>query len=166
MWKKIYSYFKKYPAQQKFIHITLSYGLSIKNEKIYCGNIELSPSKIARALNIDRRAILNAVKIIDENEELKNFFSYLKPTANFKEVAGIMEWGVIEIIPQDASMPGILADISKIIATENISIRQAVVDDYIIAEEPRLYIITEKPLSGRIINKIRKSKGVKGVITY
>jgi len=166
MWKKIYSYFERYPAQQKVVAAMLSYGLSVKNNKIYCGNIQLSASKMARALKVDRRAIMNTIETITKTKELAQFFSNLIPTCNFKEVASSMKWGVIEIIPEDASMPGILADVARIIAGENISIRQAIVDDYMLSQEPRLYIITERPLKGKMIEKIRKAKGVKGVVTY
>ena len=40
----------------------------------------------------------------------------LQPTCHLKEVAPQMNWGVVEIIPIDASMPGILASVSSIIA--------------------------------------------------
>lgn len=166
MWRKIYSTFRKFPAQQKVVEAMLSYGLSIKNGKIYCGDIELSISKMARALDVDRRVIVNTIETISESRELSQLFENLSPTANFRDAAAIMEWGVIEIIPKDASMPGILAGVADIIAEENISIRQAIVDDYMIAEEPKLYIITEEPLSPETVAKIKKVRGVKGVITY
>jgi len=167
MWKKlIWKYFGKYPAQQKVIQTMLSYGLKVKDGKIYCGRIELSFSKIARAIGVDRRAVMSAVETIEKEKELKKIFSYLKPTSHFKEIAPKMKWGVVEIIPTNASMPGILADVSKIIADENISIRQAVVDDYDITEEPKLFIITEKPLPAHLIKKLGKAKGVKGLVIY
>lgn len=60
----------------------------------------------------------------------------------------------------------ILADVANIIANEKINIRQAIVDDYDITEEPKLFIITEKPLSARLIKKLGKAKGVKGLVIY
>jgi predicted regulator of amino acid metabolism with ACT domain len=77
-----------------------------------------------------------------------------------------MGWGVVEIIPQDASMPGILSNVSSIIAKEQISIRQAIVDDYQLSEEPKLFIVTEKTLPGRLLTQLRGAQGVKGVATY
>jgi predicted regulator of amino acid metabolism with ACT domain len=77
-----------------------------------------------------------------------------------------MKWGVIEIIPADPSMPGILADVATIIATNNISIRQAIVDDFEFTEEPRLYIITEKQIPGTLLSTIRNARGVKAVLIY
>jgi hypothetical protein len=77
-----------------------------------------------------------------------------------------MNWGVIEIIPKDPSMPGILADVAKEVADATISIRQAIVDDFEFSEEPRLFIVTEKQVPGLLIPKIRKIKGVKAVVIY
>ena len=166
MWEDVLEYFKKYPAQQRVMETLLSYGLSIKDGRVYCGDIELSFSKIARAIGVDRRAVMNAVETVERNKKMKKIFSSLQPTCSFKELAPKMSWGIVEIIPVNASMPGILADVSKMIADEKISIRQANVDDYVITEEPKLYIITEKPLPPRLIKKLRKAKGVKGVTVY
>ena len=75
-----------------------------------------------------------------------------------------MKWGIVEIVPTDASIPGILADVAKIIASEGI--RQANVDDYMITKEPKLFIVTEKILPSNLIKKLKKGKGVKGVTVY
>jgi len=61
------------PQPQILYHYLLSYGLCIKDGKIYCGNIELSFSKIARAIGVDRRVVMNTVETIEKNKELKNF---------------------------------------------------------------------------------------------
>lgn len=144
----------------------LSYGLSVKDGRVYCGSIELSFSKIARAIGVDRRAVMGAIETIEENRELKKIFSLLRPTCSFQELAPEMKWGVVEILPTDASMPGILAGVASILTEERISIRQANVDDYVIAEEPKLFIVTEKTLPPRLIRKLGKARGVRGVTVY
>lgn len=166
MWKDISKYFKDCPKRKKVAQKMLEYGLKIRNNKICCGEIELSDSKIARALNIDRRAVAATVEIISKVPELNEIFSKLVPTCHLKDVAPEMNWGVIEIIPKDPSLPGILADVAAIIANNNISIRQAIVDDFELSEEPRLFIVTEKQIPGRLIPKIRKTNGVKAVLIY
>lgn len=166
MWRQFAKYFNKYPKRKKLAQKMLEYGLRVKDEKIYCGEIELSDSKLARGFDIDRRIILDTIKTINENEELKKVFSNLNPTCLLKDVASKMKWGVIEIIPTDASMPGIIADTSTIISDNKISIRQVVVDDFELSEEPRLFIVTEKQVPGSLISKIRNAKGVKAVIVY
>ena len=166
MWKKIYAYFKKYPAQGRVVEMLLTYGLRVQGKKIFCGRIELSDAKIARAAGVDRRAVVSAIETINSQKELKKIFLSLQPTCHLKESAPQMGWGVIEIIPQDASMPGILSSVSSIIAKEQISIRQAIVDDYQLSEEPKLFIVTEKTLPGRLLTQLRDAPGVKGVVTY
>ena len=166
MWRQFAKYFNKYPKRKKLAQKMLEYGLNVKDEKIYCGNIELSDSKLSRAFDIDRRIILDTIKTINENEDLKKVFSNLNPTCLLKDVASKMKWGVIEIIPTDASMPGIIADVSTMIANKKISIRQVVVDDFELSEEPRLFIVTETQIPGSLLSKIKDAKGVKAVVVY
>ena len=122
--------------------------------------------KIARAFELDRRIINSTMDTIMEIEELKKVFSNLKPTCSLKDVAPEMNWGVIEIIPADPSMPGILANVATIVADAKVSIRQAIVDDFEFTEEPRLFIVTEKQVPGILIPKIRKINGDKGLFVY
>ena len=166
MWKQLSKYFQDYPKQKIVAQKMLEYGLRIHNNSVYCGEIELSDSKVARALEVDRRAITATVGTISSNSELKQIFSKLLPTCNLKLVATDLKWGVIEIIPSDPSMPGIVAEVADIIAKNNISIRQAIVDDFELSDEPRLFIITEKQIPGNLIPKIRQSKGVKALLIY
>ena len=166
MWRKIARYFNRYPKRRKLAQKLLEYGLAIKENRIYCGEIELSYSKMARAFCIDRRIVNDTITIIMRERDLKKVFSKLKPTCHLKEVAPEMNWGVVEIVPEDPSMPGILADVATLIANNNISIRQAIVDDFELLEEPRLFIVTEEQIPGELIPKIRRAKGVKAVLIY
>ena len=166
MWKKIAKYFDKYPKRKKLAQKLIEYGLSVKEGKIFCDQVELSDSKIARAFQIDRRIIKATIKTIVDKKDLERIYARLKPTCHLKDVAEVMNWGVIEIIPEDPSMPGIVADVSQIIAQNNISIRQLIVDDFELSEEPRLFIVTEKQIPGRLLPKIKNAKGVKAVLIY
>ena len=166
MWKNIAKYFNRYPGRKKIAQKMLEYGLRVKDHKIYCAEIEISDSKMARALGVDRRAIAATIDVISKEPELNKVFLKLTPTCHLKDVASVMKWGVIEIIPGDPSIPGIVADVATIIAQAKISIRQAIVDDFELSEEPRLFIITEKQIPGSLIPKIRKAKGVKAVLIY
>jgi len=166
MWRKLAKYFNAYPKRRKLAQKLLEYGLRVDNNKMYCGEIELSDSKIGRALDIDRRIIASTIESINETEELKKVFSRLKPTCKLLDVAPEMGWGVIEIIPSDPRMPGILARVATVVAEAKISIRQAIVDDFELSEEPRLFIVAEKQVPGTLIPKIRSLEGVKAVVIY
>jgi uncharacterized protein len=166
MWKQIEQHFKGYPSRAIIAQKMLEYGIKTKNHKLYIGTIELSDSKVARAFGVDRRAITATLDTINKEPELQKIYSNLLPTCHLKEVAPHMNWGVIEIIPEDPSTPGLLAEVATIIAAHNISIRQAISDDFEFSEEPRLFIVTEKQLPGILIPKIRQVKGVKAVLIY
>ncbi len=166
MWKQFAKYFNAFPKRRKIAQKLLEYGLRVEGKRIYCGPVELSDSKIARALDVDRRAIAATIEVILNEPELKKVFTKLRPTCHLKDVAPNMNWGVIEIIPSDPSLPGIVADVAKIIADNEISIRQATVDDFELQEEPRLFIVTDQPIPGILIPTIRKAKGVKALLIY
>ena len=164
--QKIDEHFEKYPIQRKVVYNLLTYGLRIKGNKIYCGPIEISDSKFARAIDIDRKVVIATIKGLKKDSALEKFFSNLMPTCSLQESAPLIGWGVLEIIPDDPSTPGIIACVSSVLSEENISIRQAIGNDYSLSQEPRLYIITEKPVPASLLNKIKKIKGIKGISIF
>jgi predicted regulator of amino acid metabolism with ACT domain len=166
MWRTIAKYFNRYPKRKKLAQKLLEYGLKVDDNRIYCGEIVLSDSKISRAFKIDRRIVSSTIETIINKDDLIKVFSKLTPTCHLRDVAPVMNWGVIEIIPKDPSIPGILADVTSIVANAGISIRQAIVDDFELSEAPKLFIVAEKQIPGILIPKIRQVKGVKAVLTY
>jgi hypothetical protein len=164
--RRIDEHFEGYPIQKRIVSALLTYGLRISGEKIYCGPIEISNSKFARAIDVDRRAISSTITNLKRDRLLHRMFSHILPTIDLREVAPLLNWGVIEIVPEDPSLPGILAGVSTILAEEGISIRQAIGNDYELTKDPRLYIITEKAVPAKLIIKMKKIKGVKGVTLY
>lgn len=166
MWMSLSEYFGRYPSQGKVARLLLEYGLRVQGGNVYCGDIELSDTALARAASVDRRIIRSAVETIESNDELLNVYFRLRPTALFREVAPVMGWSAIEIIPVDAQMPGILADVAGVISSAGISIRQAIVDDPELSVEPRLYVITESPVPPELIPAIKKCRGVRSILIH
>lgn len=164
--EKIDEYFEGYYVQKKIAYLLLKYGLKIKEDKIYCGPIEQSNSKLARAISVDYRAVTDTIKKIKKEPDLKEFFSSIEPTPNLKNTASKAGWGVIEIIPENPHLQGIFAGVSKIIADEGISIRQAVGEDYELSEDPRFIIVTEANIPHRLISEIKKVEGIKAITIY
>lgn len=144
----------------------MQYGLRVRDNKVFCYDIEISDTAIARATGVDRRLIATTVKTISSEPGLQEIFSKLTPICHLKDMAPSMGWGVIEIEPDNASKPGILAGVAGIIAKRGISIRQATVDDPEMTDEPRLFIITESMIPVRLIPEIKKVEGVKRIIIY
>ena len=54
----------------------------------------------------------------------------------------------------------------KIIADEEITIRQAIGEDYELTENPRFIVVTESPIPDKLISKIKQVNGIKGITIY
>ncbi|MBI4416440.1 MAG: regulator [Euryarchaeota archaeon] len=164
MWAKLKPYFKGFPAQEKIAQLMVNYGLRVKEDRVYAGEIELTDSAVARAAGVDRRVVTATVETIRKTPILAEFFGKLWPVCHLGNVAPLMGWGAIEILPTNASKPGILAGTSSIIAEAGISVRQVIVDDPEVFEDPRAMLITEKPVPERLLPKLRNLDGVRGVV--
>ncbi len=166
MWEQIKHKFEKYPARMDVARKIIEYGLSVgENGKIYCGDIEINDISIARAAHVDRRSIKATVDIILQDEKLAKIFANITPAGPLvKNVATDLGFGIVEI-EADASNPGIIAHATELIADNGISIRQVHAGDPEIEENPRLIIITEKPIGG-LINQFLRIDGVKRVSIY
>ena len=166
MWDKIANYFEKYPSQAKVARYLLKYGLRIEKDHVYCGDVQIADSSLARAAGVDRRVVKSTIDTIKGDPTLLKFFSQLLPTNHLKNAASAMGWNAIEIVPTNAHEPGIIASVADILSKSSISIRQAIVDDPMTSEEPKLFIVTESQVPTDIIPVIRQAKGVKGVTIY
>ncbi len=167
MWEKINEKFKKYPARIRVAEKMIELGLSLNEDgKIYCGNLKISDKALATAANVDRRVIKSTIDIIKDDEELYNLFRNIIPAGTLlKNIAKNLELGVIEIEVGSES-EGILGTTANLISKKGISIRQAYAEDTELQENPSLIIITEKPVSGDLINEFLKIKGITRVSIY
>ncbi len=166
MWSNISQYFDKYPAQEKVAQMMMELGLSVRDGTPYCANIRLSLSALADACGTDRRIVTATIETIEASKVLKDIFENLQPTCSFKNLAPIMKWGVLEIVPDDVNQSGIISEVSGIIAKEGISIRQFIADDPDVYAEPRAFMVTSTPIPGRLLQKIKSVKGVSAVVIY
>ena len=167
MWEKVNEKFKKYPARLRVAEKMIELGLSLGEDgKIYCGNLKISDKALATSAEVDRRAIKSTIEVILEDDELYNLFSNIIPAGTLlKNIAKNLELGVIEIEVGPES-EGILASTTNLISKKGISIRQAYAEDTELQQNPILTIITEKPVSGDLINEFLKIKGVTRVSIY
>jgi len=166
MWARFRPYFKGFPAQEKVAQIMVSYGLRVHEGHVYAGDIKVSDTSMARAAGVDRRVVTATVVTIEKSPELRAFFDRLRPVCHLREVAPLMDWGAIEIVPTNASKPGILAGVAVIIAEAGISVRQVVMDDPELVDDPHGFIITEAPVPERLLPRIKQVDGVKSVVLH
>lgn len=161
MWEDIAREFGVYPGQSKVARMMIKMGLRVKDGKIYCGEIRLSDVALARSVGVDRRVVRATAETINGSPELMKFFAHLQPVANLSMVAPGMGWGTVEISVDDADQPGILAEVSGIIANAGISVRQAIVEDPELNENPKLFVVTGSEVPPELIPMLRRAKGVR-----
>lgn len=164
MWDRLEEYFSRYPAQSRVAKLMLNRGFAVRDGGVWAGDVALTDTALARAANVDRRVVSSTVETIEDHAELEKVFSQLSPTCHLRDAAPGLGWGVLEIVPTDASRPGILSGVASVIADQGISIRQAIVDDPDFTEEPRLFIITERPVPAELLPEIQGLAGVLEVV--
>jgi len=158
---------QEFPARLKVIRLMIEYGIGVTEDgKVAIGPIEIPDTSIAKAAGVDRRVVRKTVEQILSDENLKRIFTGIKPAGAFlAPIAKELGLYVVEI-RADPTASGIIAEAAKIIASEGISIRQAVAEDPELFPEPKLILVLEKPLSGEGLNKMLKIPHVKSVTAY
>ena len=164
MWQKTRSFFENSPSQLKVAKLIIETGLRVGEDgKIYCGEIEVPATKIAAALGIDRRVVGEMAQAILKTDELKQLFTNLKPAGPLlNSAAPYLGYGVVEIRAKSDAV-GIIAEATALISREGISIRQILAEDAEIYPDPKLILITEKPIPGELLPKLLKIPTVKQV---
>ena len=166
MWQVLIDHFRRYPAQERVVRLMIENGLRIKDGAVCAGTVEVADTAIGRAADVDRRIVRSTIETILQDPRLERVFTRFSPTLHLKDVAPDLGCGVIEVIPTNASQPGILAGVSKAIADARISIRQAIVEDPDFTDEPRLFVVTETRVPSHLIPSLQAVPGVKGVTVY
>jgi uncharacterized protein len=167
MWDRIKHKFDKFPARMSVARKIVELGLRVSESgKIYCDNVEISDLALARSVGVDRRTIKSTVDVIISDSQLSEVFKNIFPAGTLlKNVAKDLGFGVVEI-EAEAGNAGIIARSTELISLEGISIRQAHAGDPEFEENPRLTLITEKPIKGELINEFLNIPGVKRVSIY
>jgi predicted regulator of amino acid metabolism with ACT domain len=167
MWSNIRKHMEGYPERLRVVRVLVENGFSVRNGKIYVNEIEVPPLRVARVAQVDRRTVNETLKAIKANRELRQIFEEIRSAGHsLKEIAKHLDLGVVEITPVDARIPGILANSAMILTKNNLSIRQAIVDDPELSPEPKLTLIVEKKLPGELIPEFLKINGVAKVSIY
>jgi len=135
-------------------------GLSVRDGSIRSGDIEIPASSVARACGVDRRVVSATIAYIEKDEFISRVFRDLEPRLFLAKAGPTMGYGVLEVVVEDPSAPGIVHTVASEISRAGISIRQVVADDPRFWDPPVLTIITEQPLPGDLLRRIKEMKGV------
>ena len=150
-------------GQRRVAEFMLRNGISIKSGKLFFSGVELADVKVARALDVDRRVVRTTIDSIEKDKRLKDLYGKLSSTVLLKDVAPVLGFGAIEIVPKNASTKGIVASVAKVISEEGISIRQMITDDPMFSDA-EMTVVTEKPIPRALIDKLLAIRGVKKVV--
>ncbi len=145
-------------AKLKVIASLLRLGIRVDIKgKLYCDQIELAPAKVARALEVDRRVVIETAKEIAGNENLMKVFEGMTPIANVSRAAKLLGHDVIEI-NADPNSIGVVKKVSSVLAKNGVKIRQIIADDPDLYPEPKLSIVVEGKLPQKALSSLRELK--------
>ena len=156
--------FKGYPSQEKVALLLLKHGIRIEGGLAYCGDIEQSDASLARAAGVDRRVVRSTIQRIEKTPNLYAIFSRLQSMLLMADLAPEIGCTTLEVIPTDATMPGILADITDAIFKGGLSVRQAVVDDPGNRMDSHLIIVVDGRIPPKLLPMLRECRGVGSII--
>ena len=166
MWRTIVEHLSESPQRLKVAEAIVRHGFHVESPGVIkCGDIRIPLKSLGNALGIDRRTVRATTEDICEDDELCEFFSLLRPAGpSLERVRDVLGYGVVTIFVESPDSPGILSEVTSMIAGYGIPIRQVLAEDVAIYQDPCLKVITEEPLPGRVIETLADSKGVRKVI--
>ncbi len=154
--------FSEYPAQQKVAEKMLSLGLGVRNGVVICGEAEVKEVSLAKACGVDRRVVGATISRIPRDAFLDSVFSNLQPAGPlFLQNASALGLCFLEIEPPSASKSGIIADITRVLAENRVSIRQILSQDPELFESPKLFIVLPKKPPAKVLSALTNLKCVK-----
>jgi predicted regulator of amino acid metabolism with ACT domain len=155
MFDEIMGKFEGSPSQQAVIRLLLERGFSVNDDgRVVSGGIEIPNTGIAREIDVDRRVVDSTTTAILEDDELRRIFQNISSIPSLMDLAPVLDLSVLTIEPNDAERPGIVAEVTGLLADRGISIRQTVTEDPEFTDEPRLYVVTDDPVPGDLLNEL------------
>ncbi|RLM56809.1 amino acid-binding protein [Halobellus sp. Atlit-31R] len=155
MFDEIMEKFEGSPSQQAVIRLLLERGFSVNDDgRVVSGGIEIPNTGIAREIDVDRRVVDSTTTAILDDEELRRIFQNISSIPSLMDLAPVLDLSVLTIEPNDAEQSGIVAEVTSRLAACDISIRQTISEDPEFTDEPKLYIVTDEPIPGDLLNEL------------
>jgi predicted regulator of amino acid metabolism with ACT domain len=156
MFDEIMAKFEGSPSQQAVIRLLLERGFSINEDgRVVSGGIEIPDTQIARELDIDRRVVDSTTAALLDDDELRPIFTHISSIPSLRDLAPVLDLHVLTFVPTGAGQPGIVAAVTAAFADRGISIRQTVSEDPEFTDEPRLFVVTDEPIPGELIEELQ-----------
>jgi len=158
-------YFKNFPARKKVAELLVELGISIRNSKLYIGDVDVPVNSVAQVAGVNRKIVYHTIEFIEKTYELRNIFERFEPKLSLAKVAPIMGWEVLEIEFKKPKYGCILEQIFRILSDTSCEIRQVLGEREGI-NGSKLIIILEKPVNIDAVGKIRGLEGVETITLH
>jgi predicted regulator of amino acid metabolism with ACT domain len=157
MFDEIMAKFADSPGQQRVVRLLLERGFSVNDDgRVVSGGIEIPYTGIAREVGVDRRVVDATTEAILADDELARIFRNISAIPSLMDLAPVLDLSVLTVAVRDAEESGIVAAVTGAIAERDVSIRQVITEDPEFTDEPVLYVITDEPLPGELLNELRE----------
>ncbi len=158
-------YFKNYPARKKVAELLVNYGISVKNSKLYLGNIEMPINAIAHAAGVNRKIVYHTIEYIESTYELKSVFERIRPHSILTEIAPILGWEVLEIYFSGKNFGCTVEKVFHLLSEKSCEVRQIIGERWINGNN-KISIVIDVPVDMEIISKIKKIEGVESIVIH
>jgi predicted regulator of amino acid metabolism with ACT domain len=156
MFEEILGKFEGSPGQQRVVRLLLERGFSVNDEgRVVSGGIEIPDTQVAEEAGVDRRVVDSTTDAVLADDRLRRIFQNISQTPSLMDLAPVLDLSVLTVTVYDADEPGIVAEVTGLLADRGIPIRQTVSEDPEFTENPRLYVVTEEELPGDLITELR-----------
>jgi len=153
---EILAKFEGSPGRQRVVRLLLERGFSVNDEgRVVSGGIEIPDTQVAEEAGVDRRVVDSTTETVLADDRLRRIFQNISQTPSLMDLAPVLDLTVLTVTPHDADEPGIVAEVTGMLAERGISIRQTVTEDPEFTAEPRLYVVTEQALPGEFLTALR-----------
>ncbi len=168
MWSLIRSRFERYPERLSIVRFLLRYGLGVNDSgEVHVAGVVVPSKRIADVLGVDRRTVKVTARELVRDPGLRPIFRNLEPAGpSLKRVARNLGLSVLEVEAVDPREPGILAGVAGAVASEGISIRQAIAEDPFLYENPRLILVLDRPPPAHVLSSLRSLEGILSIKVY
>jgi len=165
MWSDIIQEFADSPSQLRVAKFLLENGFGVNPEgRIMCNDIEISATRLAKAIGTDRRVVDATAHRILGSASLRSVFTCMRATPDLSLLAAPLGLSVITVLPRDAREQGIVGAVVAVVCGYGLTLRQIFVTDPVLSDEPKLVIIIDGDIPGSVIEAIRKLPQVRQVI--
>ncbi|MBI2185173.1 MAG: amino acid-binding protein [Thaumarchaeota archaeon] len=164
MWPQIKDRLAKQPERLSIVRKMVELGIRVSEDaRFYLGDVEISDTAIARAVNVDRRVVRSSAEQILQDAQLKTILSKLKPSgASLVDVAQELGYQVI-VITADPHKPGVISVVTSILAEYGVVVRQALADDPDLTPEPKLTLVLQGTVPPEALVRARSVASVSSV---